>query len=194
MSISIVAAPSVEPVSLAEARAQCRIDGTDEDDLLSIYIAAAREAAEHRTNRRFITQTWLQTLDEFPVTSDIKLLVPPVASVTSVTYVDPEGTTQTLASTAYVLDANAQPAGWLLPADGTEWPDTDDVINAVQITLVCGYGASGSSVPTALRNWMLMTIGYLYAQREAIDGTGRHKEIPSRFVDGLLDPFIVYGL
>jgi hypothetical protein len=46
MAIYQITAPSIEPISLAEARAHCHIDGTDEDTMLAIYIAAAREKAE----------------------------------------------------------------------------------------------------------------------------------------------------
>jgi uncharacterized phiE125 gp8 family phage protein len=194
MSLTIISAAAAEPITLAEARAQCRIDGTDEDALLEIYIAAARGKAEHITGRRLITQTWRQTLDAFPASSDIRLEVPPVASIAQVQYVDTAGTLQTLAGSAYVLDAATGPAGWLLPADGTSWPSTDDVVNAVRIDIVAGYGAAGSAVPADLRAWLLLTVAYLYAQREAVDATGKSAEIPSRFVDALLDAHRVYGL
>lgn len=194
MALTLISAPAAEPITLAEAKAHCRVDTSDDDTLFAIYIAAARSKAEHITGRRFITQTWKQTLDAWPVGNDVQLLVPPVASISSVTYVDTAGTTQTLASTAYTLDAATGPAGWLLPADGTEWPDTDDVVNAIAITMVSGYGAAGSAVPSDLRAWMLLTIGYLYAQREAIDSTGRAAAIPERWCDALLDAHRVYGL
>lgn len=194
MSLTLITPPAVEPVTLAEARAQCRIDGTDEDALLTIAIAAARSRAEHETGRRLITQTWRQTLDAFPITSDIRLEVPPVASISQLQYVDAAGTLQTLAGSAYVLDAAVGPAGWLYPADGTTWPETDDVLNAVRIDIVAGYGADGSFVPSDIRAWMLLTIGYLYAQREAIDVTGKAVALPNRWCDALLDAHRVYGL
>lgn len=193
MALTLISAPSAEPITLAEARSQCRIDGTDEDALLTIAISAAREKAEHETGRRLITQTWRQTLDSFPATSDIQLLVPPAASISQLQYVDATGALTTLASSAYVLDAAAGPAGWLLPADGTEWPDTDDVVNAVRIDIVAGYGADGLAVPANIRAWMLLTIGFMFAQREAIDVTGKAAELPGRWYDSLLDPHRVWG-
>ena len=193
MSLTLITPPAVEPVTLAEARAQCRVDGTDEDALLTMAIAAARSRAEHETGRRLITQTWRQTLDEFPL-EEIRLEVPPVASISQLQYVDAAGTLQTLTGSAYVLDAAVGPAGWLYPADGTSWPVTDDVLNAVRIDIVAGYGADGSFVPGDIRAWMLLTIGYLYAQREAIDVTGKASAIPNRWCDALLDAHRVYGL
>ena len=52
MSLTLITPAAAEPITLAEARAQCRIDGTDEDALLTIAIAAARSRAEHETGRR----------------------------------------------------------------------------------------------------------------------------------------------
>lgn len=190
MSFTLITAPAIEPVSLADARLHCRIDSTAEDDLLAIYITAARQMAEELTNRALITQQWRQTLDAWPA-EDVRLDRSPQVSIDSVTYIDAAGATQTLSSAAYALDAATSP-GWLIPADGSTWPSTDTVANAVSITYTCGYGAAASDVPAPIRSWILLTVGYLYAQREAVDLTGKASAIPSRFVDRLLDPYIVY--
>ena len=50
-------------------------------------------------------------------------LRPPLQSVTTVTYVDPSGTTQTLASNRYVVDVNNEP-GRMAPSVGSVWPVT----------------------------------------------------------------------
>lgn len=190
MSLELISPPGIEPVSLADARLHCRIDGTTEDDLLAIYISAARQMAEQITNRALITQQWLQSLDAFPL-EDVRLERSPQMQIDSVVYVDTSGASQTLSSAAYVLDPWTSP-GWMVPADGSSWPDTDSVANAVRITYTCGYGPAPADVPAPIRSWVLLTVGYLYAQREALDVTGKASAIPSRFVDRLLDPYIVY--
>lgn len=192
MALKLITAPALEPISLAEARAQCHIDGTDEDALLTIYIQSARQHAEGLIDSALITQTWEQTLDAFP-TDEIKLGKPPVLSVTSVKYINTAGTEITLASNQYVLDSATSP-GWLLPADGYTWPDTNDVANAVRIQYATGFGPLAADVPAPIRSWMLLTIALLYAQREAADLGGKSTAIPSRFVDSLLDPFRQYAL
>lgn len=193
MAINIITAPTVEPITLAEARTQCRIaaDDTSEDALLAIYIQAARETAEHMLGRALIDQTWEQTLDEFPA-GEVKLMKAKARSVVSVQYIDTAGTLQGMSPSAYTLDAT-QDTGWLLPADGTDWPSTDDVVNAVRIRYVAGYGATAANVPAGVRNWLLLTVAAHYAQREAIDATGRVAALPERFVDRLLDAERVYG-
>lgn len=192
MSLELVTGPAVEPISVSELKLQQRITHATEDSLLSIYIAAARRKAEQLTRRAFITQTWRQRLDAFP-SGEIKLLKPPVASITSVAYIDGAGDSQTLGSSLYTLDRHTMP-GWLYPADGTTWPATDDVVNAVTITMVCGFGAAASDVPEDIKAWLLLVAGFLAANRESMDATGRIAELPGRFTDGLLDRWRVYGV
>ena len=146
MSLTLLQAAAAEPLSVADCRLQCRIDDSVLDSLITVYIAAARAQAEFKTRRRLITQQWRQTIDRFPTDADIRLEVPPVVSVEAVTYRDTAGTTQTLSSSLYVLDAAVLP-GYLLPAYGTTWPSTLDSPNAVSIDLTAGYGPAG--VPRA---------------------------------------------
>lgn len=191
MAIKLITAPTADPVTVADVRAHCRIDETAEDSLIAIYIAAARQLCEETIGRVLMPQTWEQTLDAFPTGQDIKLLRTPVASIESIVYVDANGTEQTLSESGYVFD-NVTDPGWLLPADGLDWPATDDVINAVRIRFVAGY-AGASSVPELLKVWIFATVGAFFSQRESIDTTGRVGALPDRFIDRLLDPFKVYG-
>lgn len=191
MGLKLITPPSEEPVSVAEARAQCRIIGADEDSLLALYITAARQACEAKTGRKLVTQTWEQTFDLFP-TGEIRLDLSPVQSITSINYVNAEGVTTALSAANYVLDAAAYPGSWVLPADGFEWPDTDDVANAVTVRFVCGYGAA-SAVPAPLKLWILATVASFYAARESIDPAGASASVPDRLYDSLLDEFRVYG-
>ena len=193
MSLKLITPPATEPISLDEARAQCRVDSNAEDALIAIYIQAARQHAEGLLHSALISQVWEQAVDQFPESDGIQLGKPPVLSINSVTYVDTAGATQVMASNSYVLDAPVQP-GWLMPADGTTWPATDNVVNAVRVQFTSGFGSAGSDVPAPIRAWMLLTIAYLYAQREREDATGKVIAIPGRFVDGLLDPWRQYAL
>lgn len=193
MSLKLIAASGEEPVSLAEARAHCRL-ASDEigDDLLGLYITAARELCESITGRVLVTQTWEQTLDDFPSgdKSDIQLLRLPVQSVQSVVYVDADGAEQTLASDQYATDLQDAEA-WVLPADGVVWPTTDDVINAVKVQFVAGYG-DAAAVPKQLKVWILATVAMFATQREAVDMTGRVGALPERLIDRMLDSYRVY--
>jgi uncharacterized phiE125 gp8 family phage protein len=52
------------------------------------------------------------------------------------------------------------------------WPSTDDDINVVTIVYVCGYGASSSSVPKALKQAIYLMIAHLYENRQAVIVSG----------------------
>lgn len=62
-SLSRVAAPSVEPVTLTDLKTYLRVDDTAEDAELSSMISEARDWIEARTGRRLITQQWLWVVD-----------------------------------------------------------------------------------------------------------------------------------
>ena len=63
MTSTLIAGPGEEPVTLAEAKAWCRIDASDEDALVTALIAAARLQVESLTGRALVTQSWRLTLD-----------------------------------------------------------------------------------------------------------------------------------
>lgn len=47
-------------------------------------------------------------------------------------------------------------------------------------------------VPASVKQWVLLTVGTLYASREAVQ-QGQQSELPRQFHDGLLDPWRVYA-
>jgi uncharacterized phiE125 gp8 family phage protein len=192
MGLVVITPASVEPITLAEACAQCRIDVGDDDAQITLAIAGARAKCEGLLQRPLITRTFEQTLDAFPV-EEIRLLSTPIQSITSVKYIDAAGAEQTIATEGYTLIDGLSLEPFLYPADGTDWPDAKDVVNAVRIRFVAGFGAAGSDVPADVRSWLLLTIGYLYGQREAMDMTGKVAELPNRWCDGFLDQHINYG-
>lgn len=155
-SLVVTSAPAAEPVTVAEAKAHCRVDHDDEDDLFSRWITAARQWCEAWTARRFVTQTLRMRLDGFPPDGVIRLKTGPVQSVSSVTYYDSAGTSQTLSSTYYVADTDADPARiWL--ASGSTWPVTYDRPGAVSVTYVAGYGAA-AAVPAQVKQAILLIV------------------------------------
>lgn len=194
MSLRLIADATEEPVTLAQARRHLRIDAdtTAEDSDITEMIVAARRQAEHETGRALTTQTWERVLDRFPP-AEIELGMPSVIDVVSITYVDTAGLQQTLASSAYVLDRDTDP-GYVLPADGTSWPDTyPDTTNAVRVRFRAGYLADADKDRAMLRRWMLLQIGSLYEHRKSVHTGPGVADLPNRFVDRLLDPYRFYA-
>ena len=165
MSLQLSAKPYPEPLSLTETKLHLREDVTAQDALIRAAIKAAREKVETDTHRALITQTWVERLDAFP--AEFKVHQPPLQSVTSITYTDTSGDTQTLSSSVYTVDIYSLP-GRIVTAYGESWPSTRDVPNAVAMTFVAGYGDDRGDVPRPLRQAMLLLVGAWYENREDV--------------------------
>lgn len=191
VSLKLITAPSSEPITLAEAKSHCRIDANTDDALVTALIVAAREQAEAYLGRAILTQTWERVLDDFPRMDrgEIELGLPPVQAITQIGYVDAYGIAQTLSASAYSLDADSDP-GWALPDPDDGWPATADTINAVRIRFTSGW-SSAAVVPQSIKQWMLVQVGYWYANREA---AGERKLDRLPYVDCLLHPWRIWRI
>lgn len=168
MALTLTSAPATEPITTTEAKSHLRVDGTDEDTLIGALIVAAREFCETYQNRAYVTQTWTLTLDEFPTDGStwIDIPLPPLQSVSSIVYLDAEGTSTTWGTSNYVVDTKSTPGRVALAPDKS-WPTTQaGRINAVTITFVAGYGAA-SDVPDKVKQALYLLAGHWYANREA---------------------------
>jgi uncharacterized phiE125 gp8 family phage protein len=164
MTLRLITPPAVEPIELDAARLQCRVDGTDEDDMIRIYIKAARARVETHIRRRLITQTVEARFDR--LAKFLPLQTGPIQSVTSVVYLDPDGAPQTLAPNLYRLTDGSCGAG-VIPARLADWPSSLDDDLSVAVTFVAGYGLA-ADVPGDLISAVLITMQHLY-EREAGD-------------------------
>lgn len=195
MSLTLITEPAAEPITLTEAKLNLRVDHSTDDDLITELIVAARQKAEHLTGRALITQTWQRSLDAFPPLG-LELGKAPAVSITSVTYTNTAGTDVVMDSADYTLDSTTdEQRGWLLPsATLSAWPSTYDTVNAVRVRFVAGYGASGASVPAAIRRFMHLEIGTMYKMRESIVAGVSIAELPSSYAERLLDRYRLWGI
>jgi uncharacterized phiE125 gp8 family phage protein len=145
MHLRTITAPTVEPVTLAELRAQARIDAADDDAALAGYLLAARQWVERITGRAFAVQTLELILDDFPAGGTIYLPRVPVASITSISYLDAAGATQTVAS--HILEGES---GRLQPAYGESWPSARGTPGSVLVRFVAGIGQAPNPVKQAI--------------------------------------------
>ncbi len=70
MTAALLTGPALEPVSLADVKAHLRIDGDDEDALLTAAIVSARVHVEAATRRVLIEQAWRIYLDALAAQAD----------------------------------------------------------------------------------------------------------------------------
>lgn len=187
-SLNIKTPPPAEPIPLADAKAHLRVEHTADDSIITALIIAARQACENIIQRTLVNTEYELIQDCF--TPQLKLRKPPVTAIASIQYRDTTGAWQTLAPGDYSNQLSFLP-GFIEPAIGKCWPATANVSDAVKVTYTAGYGANGNNVPQAIKEWMLLTIGSMYENREASTPGGASLQ---PFVDGLLDPFKVIEL
>ena len=152
----------IEPVTLAEAKAALRVDYANEDDLINSLIKSARQFCEQEISLSFLTQTWQLKLDCWPC-GIIELPYGPVQSISSITYVDTEGDTQTLDSSVYQLDGSSIVAR-LYTAYGESWPSVRDQLAPIEINYVAG-NLTAEDVQDDIKTAIKLLVGHWLQNR-----------------------------
>lgn len=173
--LSVVTHPAEEPVSLLDVKQNSRIDGTDSDEWIAEAIIEARELAETFCKRRFVSTTLRLTLDHFPA-GVLYLPSPPLQSVTSIEYLDVDGTSTTLDDAEYAVDSYTEP-GRVKMLAGASWPATATEMNAVEVTYVAGYGEA-PVVPRAAKAAIRRLVATWFENRESLNVGNVVNELP----------------
>lgn len=184
MGLTLVTPPTADPLTLEEAKAQCRVLHDDEDDLISRLVTAATRHVERSLSLSLMARTYKLTLDAF--SDAIELPRGPVASVTSVKYVDEEGAETTIDAENYTVDLVSRPQ-WVLRNSSYAWPSTIDAVNAVSVTYVAGFDTLPAEYED-LKHAIALLVGHYYANREAVIAGQQAAEVPMA-VDALMQPF-----
>ena len=189
-ALTLVTAPAVEPVTLAEAVGHMRVDITDDDTYITALIVAARMIAEERTGRAIITQTWDYVLDDFPHGDVMSLRKPKLQTVTSIKYTDSDSVERTMPATDYLVDANSSP-GRIVLKFAKIWPTVIlQPASAVRIRMVVGYGLA-IAVPQPLKQAILFLVAHWYENRQPVEKA--MEKVPMTF-DFLIGPYRVMRL
>lgn len=151
--LTLVTAPATTPVTLAEAKAEIPVLHSDDDTRITRYINAATahlDGYKGVLGNAIVTQTWKLTLPEFE--DRMRLPLPPVQSLTSVTYLDADEASQTFSSVHLETDGVDT---WVALDTDASWPTTANRDDAVTITFVTGYGDDETAVPDDIRELIL---------------------------------------
>lgn len=167
MKYSLVkAGVATEPISLAEAKAQCRVSIDEDDMLIASLITAAREAVETIMRMGLSDQTYDMYLNSW-WSGDLLLPMPPLQSVTSIKYTDIDGAETTWSSGNYYV-STAQIPGRVVLKTNISFPTVElKEVDAIVIRFVSGYADSGD-MPQLLKRAMLLIVGHLYENRENV--------------------------
>lgn len=195
MSLALVTAPTVDVLTLAEAKDHLRVTSTDDDTYITALIKAAQvnlDGKDGLLGRALLTQTWKLFLDSFPnCRKPIIVPLPPLQSVSSIKYIAQDGTLTTWDSASYSVDTAANPARVHLGYNEV-WPVTRCVPNAVTIEFVAGYGATAAAVPDTIKAALKLMIGHWYQNREPVTIGNAVNSLPMT-IDYLLSPYRMTG-
>lgn len=189
--LTLQTAPTTEPVSLDEVKAQISLpaSNTDHDTQLTSLITAARYAVEVQTGLQIITATWDLYLDRWPLTGEILLPKSPATAITSIVYTDNDGASQTWSSTNYTLSTSRQPARVTL-AYNAAYPAARYIADSIRVRFVAGY-ANAAAVPELINTAILMLIDDWFNNRS---GEGDVSPAVRNILDhvGVGDEFVAY--
>ncbi len=173
---ALISRSAVEPLSLHEVKEHLRVIGGDEDLLIASLIPVAREMAEMETRRALVSQVWRDRYALAPETLTLRRW--PVQSISAIRV---GGELIDLADVSVELGDNAAVSSLLWRGKG------------VEVTYVAGYGDHAADVPASLRQWMLLQIGAMYADRQAHVVARSEGVAVNPHVAGLLDPYRVWS-
>ena len=164
--------PTAELISLADAKAQCRVTHSSEDGLIAELVAAATgwlDGYSGQLGQALIEQTWSQSFSCFPADRCLRLALGPLRGTPAVTYYDSAGQAQSF--TGFVAVSDVLGPKLVLGAQSS-WPSVEDRPDAVTVTWQCGFGTTAASVPVPIIRAAKLLISHWYQNREAaITGT-----------------------
>ena len=198
MSVTLLTAPPCEPLHINDVRQHIKQDITDDDNLIQVYLTAARMYAEGYCRKQFIAARYLWRLDAFPSNEAAGLFVShdpsrysnafylpncPLIELESIQYIDTSGQTRTMPASDYVINYIASEAV-ITPVFGKIWPIPRPQIGAVWLTYKAGYVAQAvfdSEADTVtLINWAALEVG------EAVRFTNSGGALPAGITAGQL--------
>ena len=190
MAIAVITAPTVEPISLAEAKRQCVVEHDLDDALLTLLISVAREHGESLTRRSWAPQTLELTLTGFPSSASyIELPYGPVSGLLSIKYLVANDDTEYTFDTSKLRFDFSLLLGRTILKAGETWPT-----GAVEVRVRYTAGWAAAEFPSVLKQWSLVKIASLYSQRENLVVGPQMltvMELTRNFADALLDRYTV---
>lgn len=165
-TLELLDAPATTPITLAEVKDQLRVEGSDDDALLTrlIDVAVAYTDVKGALGQAMITQKWGQWVNSTPPQT-VSLILGPVTGVTAVKYYDTDGVLQTDTLSNYQV-TGTEFATIIGPKSGFNWPVTQDRSDAIRIEYEIGYGTATTDVPQTIRHALMLLVGHWYDNRE----------------------------
>jgi len=176
MTSYLLAGPAEEPVSLVEAKGFLRVDGNEDDGLITTLIGAARLHVEGTTGKALMAQSWRIVRDDWPENGVVKLPVSPLIAVTGISATDGNGASHELALDQF----GSEPDRLLIPRVVVGMPALQER-HAIEIDYVAGFGTEPEDVPADLRQALLGLVAHWFEHRDAVIVAGAGAVVPVGF-------------
>ena len=186
MALIMTSGPASEPVTVAEAKAHMRIDGTVEDVLIASLIVTSRLHVESALDLALINQSWTLILDRWPAGAEVEIPLAPLQSVNAVKVKNPAGVASVVSPTSYLVDLASKPPR--LVWNNAARPDPGVPAGGIEIEFAAGFGASAATVPAPLKHAVLMLTSHWFEHRDANEIGSSAARIPDAVSD-LIQPF-----
>lgn len=164
MSAFLLMAPTVEPLSVPDAKHFLRVEHGDDDALIASLVAAARNHVEALTRCGLITQTWRLVLDGWPDNGRIKSRIGPLRTLVAARIYNESGTAGVIDIDRFVID----PAKGVIAAPGWSLPMPGRAVAGIELDVELGFGATAGDVPPTLLQAIRMLVAHWYENRGLI--------------------------
>lgn len=157
---------AIEPISLADAKRNLKVDDDVEDVLIAQRIMAARQKVEHDTGRFVVRTTYDLTCDTLAAVMVIPYA--PIAEVVSLTLYDSDDLAIVLDPNDYVVDVASDPPRLLLWDDAASWPSTTIRDYSAGVLRFVGGPAVTAASPAWAIEAMYQLLAHWHDQRAAV--------------------------
>ena len=194
-NLRLVTAPSLEPLTTAQAKTHLRVTDSDYDTEIDYLVQVAREKYERDTNRCLITTEYALYLDNWPDKStDYHVLFPraPLQDINSLQYYDTDGVLTELTDSAgdfdviFGTDANSEP-GRMYLQPGQSFPNIyTNMTSPIRIQFTAGFGDSTTDIPQIHRQAVRLLLGYYFDQMRDL-ATERSIQLTMKAYDDIVN-------
>lgn len=189
MTIIPLTQPGAEPLTLAEAKAHLRLDGSAEDATVTQLIRTARDHLERSTGLCLISRRLRVAVESVSEDGVIQILKGPVQTLDAITLYDGRGMPGALSPSLCRFTTDGPSTTVSLPAG----LDPARFANGLEIDVTAGYGEAGTDVPDSLRRALLLHVAVMFDYRGAVAPADQPAAVPDGY-DRLLAPFLLRGL
>ncbi len=158
---SIISTATV--VSLELAKLNSKIIWDDEDTLLQLFLDASIQDAENYIDGPILKKTITIGLSEWVTNFEFPIF--PISSVTSISYVDQDGETQTVDNADYLFYKQEKTSKIKFTADS--FPELNAIADfPITLNVVGGY--ENEDVPSSIKNAVLLRFSHRHMFREDV--------------------------